>query len=67
MARGTTTHRCSHPSCDGMTVADLVLTERQRLTNNRRSASDKFVINHIYLCEKHYKEMIDFLDAYEGR
>ena len=59
-------HLCSVHHCHGETVADLVLSERQQRSDGSRVPIAGRRKNHLYLCEKHYEEMKEFLDLYEG-
>ena len=67
-----TARGCSHPGCDEVVKYDLVLSERynnvRRLSNGGSYVqSCKMVAHHLYLCEEHGKDVLDFMEAYEGK
>lgn len=53
----------------------MLLLERVTLKRNcnRRysgktyNVSSKRTVHHLYLCDKHWPELYDFMEAYEGR
>lgn len=69
--RRNNAHGCSHPGCERKVTHDLVLSERTVIERRFRSTTYKSnssrIIHHLYLCDEHWPEMFDFMDAYEGR
>lgn len=66
MGRARPAHRCSHPDCNGQAVADVIMYKRDHQYYRNVWTYSKVTMNHIYLCEKHYPDMHEFLNAYEG-
>ena len=64
--RGPDGNRCSMDRCNRMTKYDLILFERKTTNGSRWYADKRETIDHVYLCEEHGKNMVDFLSIYKG-
>lgn len=58
---------CSMPGCHDEVSSDLVLSHRYQAADGKWVPSSRITVKHIYLCEKHYEQMLDFMSTYEGR
>ena len=67
MGRARMPNPCSCPNCDGKSTYDLTLTHREYDTYRGVTCRSTVVVKHIYLCDIHYKDVLDWMDAYEGK
>ena len=59
-------NRCSYPECDKRPVADLVVKKRRLTPDGRYITSGSSTVAHVYLCDEHYPDMMDFVSLYTG-
>lgn len=66
-------HGCSCPGCHNPVTHDLVLSTRVKLeresprTHTKYQVKSQAIVHHLYLCDKHWPEMYDFMEGYEGK
>lgn len=56
-------HLCT--LCGKEPVGDLILYKRKRNPYGK-PISAREMVRHLYLCESHYKDMLEFLSSYTG-
>ena len=67
MGRARRATPCSCPGCDGKSTYDLTLTHREYGVYRGTRCRSTTVVRHVYLCSIHYKDVLDWMDAYEGK
>ena len=58
--------RCTVPGCNGEIAGNLVLSDRYKNVRGHYVAESRITRAHVYLCERHMREMDDFLSCYRG-
>lgn len=53
--------------CKDDVMGDLVLTERNLGQGGKRIPGSKKTVKHVYLCQRHFDDMLDFLETLEKK